>query len=112
MEIKLSEELIFNSHKTLSGRGVNVHVTGGVAPLLSHGTYGSTIAHLSIVKDGLIDVVMGSTRITISNNHFHTTMRGSNSGKWTAATSNMSRRDDGGGEISWRFPARRRRLQW
>lgn len=29
MLIKLKEELIFNSYKTLDGRGANVHITGG-----------------------------------------------------------------------------------
>ncbi|MCE0481431.1 hypothetical protein HAX54_039192 [Datura stramonium] len=115
MEIKLSEELIFNSHKTLDGRGVNVHVTGGgcitlqyVSNIIIHNIhvhhcyqsgdmnvrsspthfgyrgrsdgdgisiFGSRdiwIDHCSLsnCKDGLIDVVMGSTGITISNNHF------------------------------------------
>jgi pectate lyase len=29
MLIKLSQELIFNSYKTLDGRGANVHISGG-----------------------------------------------------------------------------------
>lgn len=29
MHIKLKQELIFNSYKTLDGRGANVHITGG-----------------------------------------------------------------------------------
>ncbi|ONI11270.1 hypothetical protein PRUPE_4G097600, partial [Prunus persica] len=29
MLIKLSQELIFNSYKTLDGRGANVHIVGG-----------------------------------------------------------------------------------
>ncbi|KAH0632510.1 hypothetical protein KY290_035919 [Solanum tuberosum] len=115
MEIKLSEELIFNSHKTLDGRGVNVHITGGgcitlqyISNVIIHNIhvhhcyesgytnvrsspthfgyrgksdgdgisiFGSRdiwIDHCSLsnCKDGLIDVVMGSTGITISNNHF------------------------------------------
>ncbi|TMW98219.1 hypothetical protein EJD97_004355 [Solanum chilense] len=115
MEIKLSEELIFNSHKTLDGRGVNVHITGGgcitlqyISNVIIHNIHvhhcyesGDTnvrsspthfgyrgksdgdgisifgsrdiwIDHCSLsnCKDGLIDVVMGSTGITISNNHF------------------------------------------
>ncbi|XP_019245120.1 PREDICTED: probable pectate lyase 12 isoform X1 [Nicotiana attenuata] len=115
MEIKLSEELIFNSYKTLDGRGVNVHITGGgcvtlqyISNVIIHNIHihhcyesGETnirsspthfgwrtksdgdgisifgsrdiwIDHCSLsnCKDGLIDVVMGSTGITISNNHF------------------------------------------
>ncbi|CAN4121489.1 unnamed protein product [Withania somnifera] len=115
MEIKLYEELIFNSYKTLDGRGVNVHITGGgcitlqyISNVIIHNIHvhhcyesGNTnvrsspthfgyrgksdgdgisifgsrdiwIDHCSLsnCKDGLIDVVMGSTGITISNNHF------------------------------------------
>ncbi|PHT37566.1 putative pectate lyase 12 [Capsicum baccatum] len=115
MEIKLSEELIFNSYKTLDGRGVNVHITGGgcitlqyISNVIIHnihvhhcyesgytnvrsstthfgyrgksdgdgisifGSHDIWIDHCSLsnCKDGLIDVVMGSTGITISNNHF------------------------------------------
>ncbi|XP_019186174.1 PREDICTED: probable pectate lyase 12 [Ipomoea nil] len=115
MTIRLSQELIFNSYKTLDGRGANVHVTGGgcitlqyISNVIIHNihvhncydsgdtnvrsspthfgfrskadgdgisVFGSRdiwIDHCSLseCKDGLIDVVMGSTGITISNNHF------------------------------------------
>lgn len=115
MIIRLSEELIFNSYKTLDGRGANVHITGGGCITLQYVTnviihnihvhhcyqagqtnirsspthygwrtlsdgdgisiFGSRdiwIDHCSLshCKDGLIDAVMGSTGITISNNHF------------------------------------------
>ncbi|KAH6806029.1 Pectin lyase-like superfamily protein [Perilla frutescens var. frutescens] len=115
MLIQLSEELIFNSYKTLDGRGANVHIIGGgcitlqyISNVIIHNIHihhcyqaGNTnirsspthygwrsksdgdgisifgsrdiwIDHCSLshCKDGLIDVVMGSTGITISNNHF------------------------------------------
>ncbi|PIN21463.1 Pectate lyase [Handroanthus impetiginosus] len=115
MIIQLSEELIFNSYKTLDGRGVNVHIIGGgcitlqyISNVIIHNIHvhhcyqaGDTnirsspthygwrtksdgdgisifgsrdiwVDHCSLshCKDGLIDVVMGSTGITISNNHF------------------------------------------
>ncbi|XP_031127063.1 probable pectate lyase 12 [Ipomoea triloba] len=115
MLIHLSEELIFNSYKTLDGRGANVHITGGgcitlqyISNVIIHNIHihhcyqsGETnirsspshfgwrtlsdgdgisifgsrdiwIDHCSLshCKDGLIDAVMGSTGITISNNHF------------------------------------------
>ncbi|CAK9142991.1 unnamed protein product [Ilex paraguariensis] len=115
MVIHLSEELIFNSYKTLDGRGANVHITGGgcitlqyITNIIIHNIHihhcyqaGETnirsspshygwrtlsdgdgisifgakdiwIDHCSLshCKDGLIDAVMGSTGITISNNHF------------------------------------------
>lgn len=115
MIIHLSEELIFNSYKTLDGRGSNVHIIGGGCITLQYVTniiihnihihhcyqsgetnirsspthygwrtmsdgdgisiFGSRdiwIDHCSLsnCKDGLIDAVMGSTGITISNNHF------------------------------------------
>ncbi|KAK6140186.1 hypothetical protein DH2020_026070 [Rehmannia glutinosa] len=115
MLIQLSEELIFNSYKTLDGRGANVHIIGGgcitlqyISNVIIHNIHihhcyqsGDTnirsspthygwrtksdgdgisifgardiwIDHCSLshCKDGLIDVVMGSTGITISNNHF------------------------------------------
>ncbi|KAI8560330.1 hypothetical protein RHMOL_Rhmol04G0247000 [Rhododendron molle] len=115
MLIHLSQELIFNSYKTLDGRGVNVHITGGGCITLQYITnviihnihvhhcyqsgetnvrsspthfgwrtlsdgdgisiFGSRdiwIDHCSLshCKDGLIDAVMGSTAITISNNWF------------------------------------------
>lgn len=115
MMIKLSQELIFNSYKTIDGRGADVHIVGGgcitlqyISNVIIHNIhihhchpsgnanvrsspehygfrtesdgdgisiFGSKdiwIDHctLSRCKDGLIDAVMGSTAITISNNHF------------------------------------------
>ncbi|GMP84887.1 hypothetical protein CsSME_00038240 [Camellia sinensis var. sinensis] len=115
MIIHLSEELIFNSYKTLDGRGADVHVTGGgcitlqyITNVIIHNIHvhhcyqsGNTnvrsspthygyrtesdgdgisifgardiwVDHCSLsnCKDGLIDAVMGSTGITISNNYF------------------------------------------
>ncbi|CAF2111424.1 hypothetical protein HID58_082113 [Brassica napus] len=115
MMIKLKHELIFNSYKTLDGRGANVHIVGGgcitlqyVSNIIIHNIHihhchpsGNTnirsspthyglrtesdgdgisifgskdiwIDHCSLsrCKDGLIDAVMGSTGITISNNFF------------------------------------------
>ncbi|XP_052171942.1 probable pectate lyase 12 [Diospyros lotus] len=115
MLIRLSQELIFNSYKTLDGRGAHVHITGGGCITLQyisnviihnihiHHCYQSGEANvrsspthygwrtlsdgdgisifgskdlwidhcsLSHCKDGLIDAVMGSTGITISNNFF------------------------------------------
>nr|KYP41920.1 putative pectate lyase 12 [Cajanus cajan] len=115
MMIKLSQELIFNSYKTIDGRGADVHIVGGgcitlqyISNVIIHNIhihhchpsgnanvrsspehygyrtesdgdgisiFGSNniwIDHctLSRCKDGLIDAVMGSTGITISNNHF------------------------------------------
>ncbi|XP_061363960.1 probable pectate lyase 18 [Gastrolobium bilobum] len=115
MTITLRHELIFNSFKTVDGRGVNVQVTGHgcitlqyVSNVIIHNIHvhhckpsGNTniraspthvgwrgisdgdgisifsarniwIDHcsLSYCTDGLIDAIMGSTGITISNNHF------------------------------------------
>ncbi|XP_021907425.1 probable pectate lyase 8 isoform X2 [Carica papaya] len=115
MVIKLKEELIMNSFKTIDGRGVNVHIANGacitiqfVTNIIIHGIhihdckptgnamvrsspshygwrtmadgdgisiFGSShiwIDHnsLSNCADGLIDAVMGSTAITVSNNYF------------------------------------------
>ncbi|KAF4370972.1 hypothetical protein F8388_002865 [Cannabis sativa] len=115
MLIKLSQELIFNSYKTLDGRGANVHIVGGgcitlqyISNVIIHNIHihhchvsgnanvRSSPSHygyrtesdgdgisifgakdiwidhcsLSHCKDGLIDAVMGSTGITISNNLF------------------------------------------
>ncbi|CAI0469241.1 unnamed protein product [Linum tenue] len=115
MHIKLEQELIFNSFKTIDGRGANVHITGGgcitlqyISNVIIHNVHihhcvpsGNTnvrsspthygyrtksdgdgisifgakdiwIDHctLSHCTDGLIDAVMGSTGITISNNFF------------------------------------------
>ncbi|KAK7357824.1 hypothetical protein VNO80_17121 [Phaseolus coccineus] len=115
MTINLKHELIFNSFKTVDGRGANVHVTGHgcitlqyVSDVIIHNIHvhhctpsGNTniraspthvgwrgrsdgdgisifssrkiwIDHcsLSYCTDGLIDAIMGSTAITISNNHF------------------------------------------
>ncbi|GLT25738.1 hypothetical protein SLA2020_008480 [Shorea laevis] len=115
MHIRLKEELIFNSYKTLDGRGANVHITGGgcitlqyISNVIIHNIHvhhcvpsGNTnvrsspthygwrtladgdgislfgakdiwIDHCSLshCTDGLIDAIMGSTGITISNNFF------------------------------------------
>ncbi|KAK3143147.1 hypothetical protein QOZ80_4BG0359020 [Eleusine coracana subsp. coracana] len=115
MVIKLKQELIMNSFKTIDGRGANVHIAGGacitiqfVTNVIIHGLhihdckptgnamvrsspshYGwRTIADgdavsifgsshiwvdhcsLSNCADGLIDAIMGSTAITVSNNFF------------------------------------------
>lgn len=115
MVIKLKQELIMNSFKTIDARGANVHIANGgcitiqdIAHVIIHGMHihdckktGNTrirsssshcgwrnitdgdavsimasshiwIDHnsLSHCKDGLVDVIQGSTAITISNNHF------------------------------------------
>ncbi|KAK4790865.1 hypothetical protein SAY86_031278 [Trapa natans] len=115
MVIRLSQELIVTSNKTIDGRGTNVLITGGagitlqfVSNVIIHSIrinnivqgsggmivdsedhfglrtmsdgdgisiFGSTniwIDHVSMSKcyDGLIDAIMGSTAITISNCHF------------------------------------------
>ncbi|TKY50798.1 pectate lyase 12 [Spatholobus suberectus] len=115
MTVTLKHELIFNSYKTVDGRGANVQVTGHgcitlqyVSNVIIHNIHvhhctpsGNTniraspthvgwrgrsdgdgisifgsrkiwIDHcsLSYCTDGLIDAIMGSTGITISNNHF------------------------------------------
>ncbi|CAH9135994.1 unnamed protein product [Cuscuta epithymum] len=115
MTIKLKHELIFNSHKTVDGRGANVHITGGgcitlqyISNVIIHNVHiydcvptgntniRSTPTHvgwrsksdgdaisvfgsrniwidhcaLSHCTDGLVDVIMGSTAITISNSFF------------------------------------------
>ncbi|WCJ19250.1 Pectin lyase-like superfamily protein [Euphorbia peplus] len=115
MTIKLKHELIFNSYKTIDGRGANVHITGNgcltlqyVSHIIIHNIHvhnckpsGNTniasspshVGHrgvsdgdgislfgaqkiwidhcsLSSCTDGLIDAIMGSTGITISNNYF------------------------------------------
>ncbi|KAG7583163.1 Pectin lyase fold/virulence factor [Arabidopsis suecica] len=115
MVIKLKQELIMNSFKTIDARGANVHIANGacitiqfITNVIIHGlhihdckrtgnvTVRSSPSHagfrgtadgdainifgsshiwidhnsLSHCTDGLVDVVMGSTAITISNNHF------------------------------------------
>ncbi|KAF6159948.1 hypothetical protein GIB67_033032 [Kingdonia uniflora] len=114
MIIRLSEELIVTSDKTIDGRGFNVHIAYGagitiqfVKNVIIHGlhihdinaggggmirdstshvgfrtasdgdaisVFGSAhvwIDHISMsnCKDGLVDVIQGSTAVTISNNH-------------------------------------------
>ncbi|MCD7446715.1 hypothetical protein HAX54_014486 [Datura stramonium] len=114
MVIRLKEELIMNSFKTIDGRGASVHIAGGpcitiqyVTNIIIHGIHihdckqggnamvrsspqhygwrtvsdgdgvsifgGSHIwvdhCSLSNCMDGLIDAIMGSTAITISNNY-------------------------------------------
>ncbi|KAD7477937.1 hypothetical protein E3N88_01073 [Mikania micrantha] len=115
MVIKLKQELIMNSFKTIDARGTNVHIANGacitiqfVTNVIIHGLnihdckptgnalvrsspshygfrtmadgdaisiFGSShiwVDHnsLSNCADGLVDAVMGSTAITISNNYF------------------------------------------
>ncbi|KAL5100334.1 hypothetical protein RYX36_004661 [Vicia faba] len=115
MVIKLNQELIMTSDKTIDGRGANVIIARGagftiqfVKNVIIHGIkifditvgngglirdaenhfgqrtrsdgdgisiFGSSnvwIDHVSMrnCRDGLIDVIMGSTAITISNSHF------------------------------------------
>ncbi|KAK8579692.1 hypothetical protein V6N12_070003 [Hibiscus sabdariffa] len=115
MVIKLRHELIFNSYKTVDGRGTTVHITGNgcitlqyVQHVIIHNIHvhhckpsGNTdiasspthVGHrgrsdgdgisifgsqklwidhcaLSYCTDGLIDAIMGSTGITISNSYF------------------------------------------
>lgn len=115
MVIKLNEELMVNSNKTIDGRGVVVHIAGGAGITLQfvqnviihnirihdivpgngglirdsvdHYGYRTRsdgdgisifassniwIDHVSMwsCTDGLIDAIMGSTAITISNSHF------------------------------------------
>lgn len=115
MVIRLNQELIVTSNKTIDGRGANVLITGGagitlqfVRNVIVHGIrinnivqgtgglirdaedhiglrtmsdgdgisiFGSSdiwVDHVSMSKcaDGLIDAIMGSTAITISNGHF------------------------------------------
>ncbi|XP_057548553.1 probable pectate lyase 18 [Amaranthus tricolor] len=114
MVIKLKQELIMNSFKTIDGRGASVHIAGGpcitiqyVTNIIIHGInihdckpggYGMVRSNphhyglrrgsdgdgvslfgashvwvdhcsLSNCRDGLIDAIMGSTAITISNNY-------------------------------------------
>ncbi|XP_051133310.1 pectate lyase-like [Andrographis paniculata] len=115
MVIRLSEELIMTSDKTIDGRGAQIHITNGAGLTLQHihnviihnirlhdikvgqggmirdstshfglrtrsdgdgiSVFGSTdvwIDHVSLSNcaDGLIDVIEGSTAVTISNCHF------------------------------------------
>ena len=115
MVIELNNELLITSHKTIDGRGANVHIAFGAGitiqfsqNVIIHGLhihdvvaspggmirdsvdhygfrtaadgdgisiFGSTniwLDHISMsnCKDGLIDVIQGSTAITISNGHF------------------------------------------
>jgi pectate lyase len=115
MVITLQQELLVTSHKTIDGRGVQVHIANGAGITIQFATnviihglkihdivpkeggmiadsvnhvgqrtrsdgdgisiFGSSniwLDHLSMrnCKDGLIDVIMGSTGITISNSHF------------------------------------------
>lgn len=115
MVIKLNAELMVASHKTIDGRGADVHIANGagitiqfvknviinnikihdivsspggmIRDSVNHigfrtmsdgdgiSIFGAThvwIDHVSMsnAKDGLIDAIMGSTAITISNCHF------------------------------------------
>ncbi|WOL09038.1 pectate lyase-like [Canna indica] len=114
MVIRLSEELIINSNKTIDGRGANVRIANGAGLTIQYvqnviihnihivdikagsggmirdsehhyglrtrsdgdgisifGASNVWIDHVSMrnCMDGLIDAIMGSTAITISNNH-------------------------------------------
>ncbi|XP_022843508.1 probable pectate lyase 22 isoform X2 [Olea europaea var. sylvestris] len=114
MNIKLKEELMMNSYKTIDGRGFNIEISNGpcitiqsVTNIIIHGIYiqncvqaGNAVVtdsphhyqlrgisdgdgisvfgardiwidHCTLAKcqDGLIDIVYGSTAITISNNY-------------------------------------------
>ncbi|XP_047309897.1 pectate lyase-like [Impatiens glandulifera] len=116
MVIRLQQELIMASHKTIDARGTNVHIANGagitiqyVQNVIIHGLhihdiysgqgglirdsvghygirtksdgdgisiFGSSnvwIDHVSMshCTDGLIDAIMGSTAITISNGHYN-----------------------------------------
>ncbi|KAJ3692022.1 hypothetical protein LUZ60_012372 [Juncus effusus] len=115
MIIKLSQELIINSHKTIDARGANVHIANGaqitiqfVRNIIIHNLHIHNIRNasggmvrdstdhyglrtesdgdgisifgashiwidhvsMSFCKDGLIDIVKGSTAVTISNGHY------------------------------------------
>ncbi|XP_077247730.1 pectate lyase-like [Tasmannia lanceolata] len=115
MIIRLQQELIINSHKTIDGRGYQVRIANGagitiqyVRNVIIHGihihdikpgqggtirdspthfgirgpsdgdgitVYGSAhvwLDHLSMSRcsDGIIDIIEGSTAVTLSNNHF------------------------------------------
>ncbi|CAN4079344.1 unnamed protein product [Withania somnifera] len=86
MNIRLTQELIMQSDKTIDGRGVNVHIANG-ADAVDHigqrtqsdgdgrSIFGSSniwVDHVSMWRcyDGLVDAVEGSTAVTISNSHF------------------------------------------
>lgn len=100
MVIRLKKGLIMKSYKTIDGRGVNVHIAHGgcitihfATNIIIHGLHihdckptenadGDAISisgsshiwvdhnSLSNCTDGLVDAVLGSTAITISNNYF------------------------------------------
>ncbi|KAG8088624.1 hypothetical protein GUJ93_ZPchr0010g10320 [Zizania palustris] len=115
MTIRLNEELLVNSYKTIDGRGANVHIAGGacitleyVSNVIIHNLHvhdcvpagnanvRSSPTHygwrtqsdgdgislysardvwvdhcaLSRCADGLVDAIMGSTAITVSNSYF------------------------------------------
>ncbi|CAI8587818.1 unnamed protein product [Vicia faba] len=82
MVIKLNQELIMTSDKTIDGRGVTVIIARGAGFTIQTRSDGDGISifgssnvwidHVSMrnYRDGLIDIIMGSTAITISNSHF------------------------------------------
>ncbi|XP_012091936.1 pectate lyase [Jatropha curcas] len=115
MIIRLNQELIMTSNKTIDGRGANVRIVGGAGITLQFirnviihnihvhdivcgsgglirdstdhygfrtrsdgdgiSIFGSTniwIDHVSMsnCQDGIIDIIMGSSAITVSNSHF------------------------------------------
>lgn len=114
MIIRLNQELMVSSNKTIDGRGARVHIAYGAGVTLQYvnnviltnlhihdivsgngglirdsiehfgqrtasdgdgiSIFGSTniwVDHMSMsrCKDGIVDVIMGSTAITLSNNH-------------------------------------------
>ncbi|KAJ9683312.1 hypothetical protein PVL29_019063 [Vitis rotundifolia] len=98
MVIKLKQELVMNSFKTIDGRGASVHIAGGPCITIHYQGGNANIRNsphhsgwwtvsdgdgvsifggrhiwidhcsLSNCHDGLIDAIHGSTAITISNN--------------------------------------------
>ncbi|KAH0855570.1 hypothetical protein HID58_007891 [Brassica napus] len=98
MVIKLQQELMITNDKTIDGRGVSVYITGGAGftlHLLKEDSVGlirdseehfglrtisdgdginifgaTTYGSIMNCSDGMIDAIMGSTAITISNSHF------------------------------------------
>ncbi|KAG6410095.1 hypothetical protein SASPL_128143 [Salvia splendens] len=76
MVIKLKHELIFNSYKTIDGRGANVQITGNGCQQRHHPQRARVLLNiwidhctLSHCTDGLVDITMGSTAVTVSNNY-------------------------------------------
>ncbi|KAL1553187.1 pectate lyase [Salvia divinorum] len=83
MVIKLKHKLIVNNYMTIDGCGAHVHIMGNGCNNCSMGKSDGDgisifglrhiwIDHctLSHYTDGLVDIIMGSTAITVSNNYF------------------------------------------